>query len=332
MRARGQFEDTFRSMGDTRSIPVSVILTTLNEEAGVPLFFKGIRESSVFPADIVICDGGSSDDTVTAIERESACFPVRLIVEPGASIARGRNAAIALASQEILAITDAGCRIDRHWLEYITAPLLERSDVDAVGGGYGLEGERWVQRCTAYATLPLERHDAENFLPSSRSFAVRKSAFLRAGGYPEALSFAGEDTALCLRMKELGMRFVTRWDAVVHWELRPTMRSFLRQYYFYGVGDGEARSLDHRYRRMALKWGGAMTLALSAAVTLWTLLALCAGLAIYAAHLYRTFRWKRLNISQAFCGFIFVLLKEAAQLVGYVKGRLSRRENEGMVR
>ncbi|MCZ7558268.1 MAG: glycosyltransferase [Bacteroidia bacterium] len=305
-----------------RTIPVTLILTTLNEEAGIPLFFQGVRASTVLPADIVICDGGSTDATVEAIRHEAGMLPVTLVIEAGANIARGRNAAVARATQDILAITDAGCRIEPLWLELLTEPLLNDVSIDAVGGGYALEGETWVQRCTEAATLPLEAQDPENFLPSSRSFAVRRDAFLRAGGYPEELTFAGEDTALCLRMRALGMRFVTRWDAVVHWETRRTLKSFLWQYYLYGLGDGEARSLGWRYRRIALKWGAMLLLLLCSPLLPWLLVPAALGVAAYAAHLYRVFRWKRLSPLRAAGGFLFVLLKEAAMFAGYIAGRV----------
>jgi glycosyltransferase involved in cell wall biosynthesis len=304
-----------------RELPVSLILTTLNEEEGIALFFEGVRASTVRPAEIVICDGGSTDGTVEAIRREAVDLPVALHVEHGANIARGRNIAIAHASYDILAITDAGCRMAPDWLERLTEPLLGDSEVHAVGGGYALTGGNWVQRCTEAATLPFEAQDAELFLPSSRSFAVRRNALLEAGGYPESLTFAGEDTALCLRMREQGMRFVTRWDAVVHWETRRTLRAFLKQYYLYGLGDGEARSLGWRYRRVFVKWT-AMLLMLTASL-FQPLVLLPAALAVlvYFIHLYRSFRWRRLSVSGALGGFIFVLLKEAAQFRGYIVGR-----------
>jgi glycosyltransferase involved in cell wall biosynthesis len=304
-----------------REIPVSLILTTLNEEEGIALFFEGVRASTVRPAEIVICDGGSTDGTVDAIRRESGDLPVALYVEHGANIARGRNIAIAHASCDILAITDAGCRLAVDWLENVTQPLLEDSAVDAVGGGYALAGGNWIQRCTEAATLPFEAQDAERFLPSSRSFAVRRTALLAAGGYPERLTFAGEDTALCLRMREQGMRFVTRWDAVVHWETRRTLGAFLRQYYLYGLGDGEARSLGWRYRRVFVKWTAMLVMLTASLFQPLVLLPAAVAVSLYFIHLYRSFYWRRFSVSRALGGFVFVLLKEAAQFCGYIAGR-----------
>lgn len=307
---------------NTPTIPVSLILTTRNEAPNAAMFFDGVRAGSVMPEEIVICDGGSTDGTMEAFRREAGDLPVKVFTEPGATIAQGRNRAIAHARCDILAITDAGCIIDPFWLERITEDLLHDPEIDAVGGGYTLMGERTVQRCTAAASLPLESGDPAHFLPSSRSFAARKDAVLAAGGYPEDLTFAGEDTALVLRMKELGQRFVTRWDALVHWYTRPTVRGYLRQHYLYGLGDGEARSHGAHYRRLALKWG-ALALLLAAGCfepLLW--LVLPAGIVAYFLYLAPKYGWWRMPLMQAFGGYIFVALKECSMFAGYAVARL----------
>ena len=71
-----------------RHIPVSLILTTRNEASHVPLFLDGVRAQTVQPDDIVICDGGSTDDTVARFRELGADLPLRVIVEEGANIAQ----------------------------------------------------------------------------------------------------------------------------------------------------------------------------------------------------------------------------------------------------
>ncbi|MCB2204452.1 glycosyltransferase [bacterium] len=308
------------------TIPVSLILTTKNEAEHIPLFFRGVRSATVLPAEIVICDGGSSDDTVEVIRREQNDLPVTVIVENGANIARGRNCAIAAAQHDILAITDAGCIIDEHWLERITEDLLADEAVHAVGGGYELIGDTFVQRCTAAASIPLSLVDKESFLPSSRSFAARRQAILDAGGYPEELTFAGEDTALVLRMKALGQRFLTRWDAMVQWYTRPTFRGFLRQHRLYGLGDGEAGSHQQRYIRSTLKW--ILLLAITISGVFFPPLLVLVPLLLFLYFLYLTpkYEWGKRPIFHAFGGFLFVALKEWSMLTGYVQAKLRGRK------
>ncbi|MBE0642688.1 MAG: glycosyltransferase [Bacteroidetes bacterium] len=303
-------------------IPVSLILTTRNEAAHVPLFLDGIRAQTVRPAEIVICDGGSTDGTVERLRELGADLPLRIIVEPGANIARGRNCAIRTAAHDILAITDAGCEIEPGWLERITEPLLRTPEVDAVGGGYTLIGQTPVQRWTRASSLPLDQQDPAAFLPSSRSFAARRSAIEKAGMYPEHLTFAGEDTALVLRMKQLGARFVTRWDARVHWYPRATFRAFLRQHYLYGLGDGEARNNGSRYARTAIKWSFFIALPAAALISPWLLFLLPAALLAYASYLCPIYRWRSLPMGERIGGYLFIAMKEWSMFAGYLVGRL----------
>lgn len=303
-------------------IPVTLILTTRNEAAQVPLFLDGVRAATVEAAEIVVCDGGSTDGTAALLRELGSDLPLRVIEAPGANIARGRNTAIRAATQDILAITDAGCVIEPDWLERITAPLLASAEVDAVGGGYTLTGDNRVQRWTRAAALAPEQQRDEDFLPSSRSFAARRSALERAGLYPEQLTFAGEDTALVLRMKAQGARFVVRRDAVVHWEVRPTLGGFLRQHYLYGLGDGEARSSGGRYARTALKWGGLAALALTGFLSPWLLLLVPAAVWLYARRLCPIYRWREHPFPDRLGAFLFVLLKEWSMFAGWAVGRM----------
>ena len=308
-------------MTPATTIPVSLILTTRNEAAHVSLFFDGVRASTVRPAEIVICDGGSDDGTVELLQREAGDLPVTVLVDEGDNIARGRNTAIAASTQDVLAFTDAGCVLEADWLERITAPLLEDEATEAVGGGYALIGDNRVQRWTAAASMPLHNLDPDTFLPSSRSFAARRQAILDAGGYPEALTFAGEDTALVLTMKRLGHHFVTRWDAMVHWYTRPTFRGFLRQHYLYGLGDGEARSHATRYARSAGKWGLILLLLAASPFAPVLLVLPPVLLLLYFLHLAPKYAWGKGPLADALGGFLFVALKEWSMLAGFLRGR-----------
>lgn len=310
-----------------RHIPVSLILTTRNESSHVALFLDGMRAQSVQADEIVICDGGSTDDTVARLHELGADLPLRVIVEDGANIARGRNCALRAAKHDILAFTDAGCIIEPEWLERITAPLLENTiaedtAVDAVSGGYTLIGDTRIQRWARAAELPLSKQDPEHFLPSSRSFAARRAAVERAGLYPEHLTFAGEDTALVLRMREQGARFVTRWDALVHWYPRPTLRQFLRQHYLYGLGDGEAHNNSGRYLKTGIKWLLVLGHLLPVLWYPWLLLLLPAALLLYGFRLAPSYGWSKLPLSDRVGGFFMILLKEISMSAGFLVGRL----------
>lgn len=192
------------------------------------------------PDEVVIVDGGSSDNTVEYIRRYESKLRLKIIVEPGANISRGRNIAIREADGDIIAITDAGVWLEPEWLERITAPLLADESVGVACGFFLADPRNTFEAALGATTLPLANEiDADSFLPSSRSVALRAEFARRIGGYPEWLDYC-EDLIFDLRLKKLGVPFVFVADAVAHFRPRPTLEAYFKQYYLYARGDGKA--------------------------------------------------------------------------------------------
>jgi glycosyltransferase involved in cell wall biosynthesis len=84
-------------------VPVSVIMPTLNES-------RGLRQTLAdldWADDVIVVDGGSSDDT-TSIARHAGA---RVLVVPGVTIAAQRNAGIAIARHNWILALDADERV-----------------------------------------------------------------------------------------------------------------------------------------------------------------------------------------------------------------------------
>src|SRR5205814_2564533 len=101
------------------------VMTVRNEAANLPRLLDSVLSQTMCPADIVILDGGSTDDTPNIARSYIGRLPLRLIEMPGANISQGRNAAIRDTIYDLVAVTDAGVRLDSCWLEALTCPLLE---------------------------------------------------------------------------------------------------------------------------------------------------------------------------------------------------------------
>lgn len=227
---------------------VSVVATLRNEEDSVAGFLDSLLSQSRLPDEIVLVDGGSEDRTV---ERAKAVAQqdgrVRVHVVPGANIARGRNVAITYARGDLIAVTDAGTVVDHRWLEELLRPLEADVLADVSSGFFDPGGTGLFERVLAAIITPHESEiDAATFLPSSRSVAFRRSAWERVGGYPEWLTHC-EDLVFDLAMRKQGARFAFAPAARVSWNARSSLRSFFKQYYTYGRGDGQARLWPRRH-------------------------------------------------------------------------------------
>ena len=210
---------------------ISLITTVKNEEPSIAAFLSSICRQTRLPDEVVIVDGGSTDQTVALI-RESRVLNVHLL-EYSSNIAAGRNVAIRLAAHDFIAVTDAGCHLQPDWLEKITSPL---SDADAVVGGYRPVVKSLFDACQG-SVVGLFGSDSslKRFSPSSRSLAFRKCVWHGIGGYPEWLDYS-EDAYF---HKQLLAKFRVLFapDAVVEWEQRKTLASVFRQYFRYMEGE-----------------------------------------------------------------------------------------------
>ncbi|MBI4301870.1 MAG: glycosyltransferase [Chloroflexi bacterium] len=215
--------------------------TVLNEEASIGALLDSILAQERSLQEVVIVDGGSRDGTVAIIQSYARNMPLRLLVEPGCNIARGRNLAIAAAQGDIIAVTDGGVRLSPQWLAHLVSALEEAATTSGVASGFFLPDTRTpFERAMAAATLPsLAEIDPHTFLPSSRSLAFHKEAWQRVGGYPEWLDYC-EDLIFDFRLRQAGFSFTFVPSAIAYFRPRSSLTAFFKQYYHYARGDGKA--------------------------------------------------------------------------------------------
>jgi len=232
---------------------VSLCATLYNEADSIDAWLDSVLAQTRSPEEIVLCDAGSSDGTIERIEaRAAADSRIRLVVEPGANVPEGRNAAIQLAGNPLIAVTDAGTVLDPDWLRRLIEPLEADPEVGVSAGFYRPAGRNWFELVLATVITPRRRDLAEDgFPPSSRSVGFRKSWWERVGGYPEWLR-AGEDLVFDFRLRDLGARFAFAPEAVVAWYPRPGLPEFFAQYRHYARGDGHGHLFPKRH---AIRYG-----------------------------------------------------------------------------
>lgn len=309
---------------------VSVIVPALNERDTIGPLVEALFNQTIPPAEVVVADGGSTDGTRGILAALAASEPrLRIVAGPG-GISENRNAAIAAATSEVIACTDAGCVPDRDWLERVTAPIADGADF--VAGVYRPRRNSLVETIAGLVLMPVpEEVDAAHFVPAGGSQAFRKEAWRRVGGFPEGMA-AGEDTLFGQRMRQAGYLPVFCPDAVVTWTPPGTVRDLLVKGYRWGRADGLAGTLPRTYAKAALTYWGPAALGLGSVVVRRRRLAALGAAALAAIGLVRT-RTRRRAAPSALTGGLVAgahVAELQAQSLGWAVGFTRRNGLRGL--
>ena len=300
---------------------VAVVVPIWNEEKTVLPLLESFEKLSLFPKEIILVDGGSTDHTVEAIARylEGKQFPynVQLMVLSRALPGRGRNEGIRKTDCSLVACTDAGGTVDPHWLEDLVTPLKEDPSCEMVIGNCRPHTRNFFERSTFYVTIESRRRKSFIFLGGA-TIAFRKHLWEKVGGYPEFL-YPCEDKYFLRAVKRRGICARLSDRAVVYWKSRPTLWAFLRQYFLYGRGHGEGVFVRHRYFLRALFYGGILIFAMEGQKQMVAVL-LASYLGLLSLKGFMTLKDARVFFYLP----VLFLVKDLSQLLGYIVGNFRR--------
>jgi len=157
---------------------VSVIIPTYNEKERVAKCIESLLSQS-YPQDkieIIVVDDGSTDGTSSFIKKN---FPkVKLITKKNSGAYDSRNKGIAVASGEIIALTDGDCIATKNWLKNIEKVLREKK-IQVVGGKITHDNNNLLYKATAISDFGGYLDNKEKFITSipTGNLAAKREIF-----------------------------------------------------------------------------------------------------------------------------------------------------------
>ena len=214
---------------------VSVVVAAYNAERTLRACLESLQRLNYADYEVIVVDDGSVDGTRRIAEGHSWA---RLILHPrNLGLSAARNTGIAAATGEIVAFTDADCRVDPDWLYYIVLELA-KGEFAAVGGPNLLPPEDSAV-ATAVMVSPggpahvmLTDRQAEHIPGCNMAFF--KWALEQIGGFDPAFERAGDDVDVCWRLHHAGLKLGFSPAAMVWHYRRSTVRAYLAQQTGYG--------------------------------------------------------------------------------------------------
>lgn len=214
-----------------QNFQISLVIPMKNESETLSLLVDSIERQTFQPAEVVLVDGGSTDETVAIAESLiSGNRKYKLIKTPQASPGKGRNIGAENAQFEWIAFTDAGIKLKPDWLERLAEKALQNSEADIIYGDYSPVISNTFEKIAALTYVPAKRNGAirGKFIASS---LVKKYVWEKVGGFPDLR--AAEDLMFMERAERLGFKHQFAPEAMVYWQLRPDVASTFRKFVLY---------------------------------------------------------------------------------------------------
>lgn len=176
---------------------LSVIIPLYNKEREIGDTLRSVLAQTLQPAEIVVVDDGSTDDSAAIVREIAATNPlVRLVAQANTGECAARNRAIAETTGEYIALLDADDEWRPRFLEEIAAMIREFPDCGLYCTAFDIvshEGE-------FPADCPSQRGIVENFFRDSAhryiaipsASCIPRRVFDDVGGFPEGMKIAGD--------------------------------------------------------------------------------------------------------------------------------------------
>lgn len=229
-------------MADDKPL-VTVVVPALNEERSLGACLESVRGQDYDRLQILVVDGGSSDDTVGVVRRHMAEDErVELLHSPRKNIPTSLNLAVAQARGRWLVRVDAHSIVDSAYVGLAVGRLA-----DGVWGGVGGRkngvGRTPAGRAIAAAMgsrfgvgNSVYHHGTEEQEVDHIPFGAYPVDLVRElGGWDAGLT-ANEDFEFDYRMRKSGRALLFDPRLVIEWECRQSVGDLFAQYQRYGSG------------------------------------------------------------------------------------------------
>jgi glycosyltransferase involved in cell wall biosynthesis len=192
---------------------LSVVIPAYNEEGHIAKCLESLAQQETNqPFEVIVVDNASTDRTAEIARSYGDRLNLTVLREPKKGRGAARAAGFEAANGEIIFSTDGDTVVPPHWISALLKAWEKHPEAAALSGPIRITDcgpvanslFNMIQPVAMVLYMPLFGH----YWLTGSNFAIRRTAYLRAGGFDRDLQ-SNEDTDLSFRVKKVGkIRFV----------------------------------------------------------------------------------------------------------------------------
>lgn len=191
---------------------LAFVIPAYNEEALIGACIESVLREvarSGVSAEIVVVNNNSADRTGEIARTYSG---VTVVDETSKGLVHARRAGFEATTAELVANIDADTEVPEGWIDTVMTTFARQPELVGLSGPYVYHDLSLWNRVLvrlfyyiSYLFYLLNRFVLKvGSMIQGGNFVIRRSAWLKAGGYDTRISFYGEDTDIAVRLSKVG--------------------------------------------------------------------------------------------------------------------------------
>lgn len=217
--------------------PVAVVILNWNGKKYLQEFLPFLLRSTYPGLKVYVADNGSSDDSIQFLKE---AYPSVIIIDNknNYGFAGGYNLALKSVSEELLVLLNSDIEVTPNWIEPAIALFESDPSIGAIqpkimdfknrkSFEYAGAAGGWIDilgypfsKGRVFDKLEIDKgqydESEEIFWASGAAMFIRKSAFVKAGGFDDYFFAHQEEIDLCWRLQKAGYKIISSPDSIVY--------------------------------------------------------------------------------------------------------------------
>ncbi len=223
---------------------VSAIIPVYNQKEILEQNYPSWLEQA-YPKDrfeLIVVDDGSTDGLENYVQEMSRLGPVciKYFHQDHKGPSAARNLGVREARGEIVAFSDADCRLAADWILEISQGYADERVAGVGGTSRAMPTKSMVSQYCGYVRMnewPVRSEGTIAYIITGNA-SFRKEYLTAVGGFDERYAWpGGEEPDLCYRLSQKGYIFKHNRRAIVYNPHKQNLVELLRTFFCYGMGD-----------------------------------------------------------------------------------------------